>query len=315
MTRWEEFTGQHIGLKSETQLRPYGLPKIRYNQRKMRTAEPNMEIMFAFAILFYMLSSAGYFTFLFFQKSNLQKIGLMLIGAGFIFHTLTIGFTFISLGHIPAHNLYETLSVSAWSLAFVFLLFQYRYKLNILGVYAAPLITVILLMAYQLPNPPIADQNLFKSIWLVSHIVAIFLGDASLAMASGVGLLYLLQEGSIKTKSRGFFFKRLPSLELLDSTGYAAIVFGFTMLTVGLIAGMVYAKSVWGRFWSWDPKEVWSAIAWVYYAVLLHERLAVGFRGRKAAMMAIIGFVVLLFTFLGVNFLLEGHHGRFTQIK
>ncbi|HSO17956.1 MAG TPA: cytochrome c biogenesis protein CcsA, partial [Desulfosarcina sp.] len=87
---------------------------------------------------------------------------------------------------------------------------------------------------------------------------------------------------------------------------------GFTMVTIGLITGVVYAKAVWGRFWSWDPKEVWSAITWLFYAALLHERLTVGWRGRRAAFMAIIGFGVLLFTFFGVNFLLQGHHGTFT---
>jgi ABC-type transport system involved in cytochrome c biogenesis permease subunit len=76
---------------------------------------------------------------------------------------------------------------------------------------------------------------------------------------------------------------------------------------------MVYGKNIWGHFWSWDPKEVWSAITWIFYAALLHERLTVGWRGRRAAIMAIVGFGVLLFTFLGVNFLLHGHHGQFTR--
>jgi cytochrome c-type biogenesis protein CcsB len=101
-------------------------------------------------------------------------------------------------------------------------------------------------------------------------------------------------------------------LDLLDTTAYACIVVGFSMITIGLITGVVYAKAVWGRFWSWDPKEVWSAITWLFYAALLHERLTVGWRGRRSAIMAIIGFGVLLFTFLGVNFLLQGHHGTFT---
>ncbi|MGD9334007.1 MAG: cytochrome c biogenesis protein CcsA, partial [Desulfobacterales bacterium] len=108
--------------------------------------------------------------------------------------------------------------------------------------------------------------------------------------------------------------KRLPSLELLDTTGYACIVTGFTMLTLGLITGFIYAKSVWGRFWGWDPKEVWSGITWLLYAALLHQRLTVGWRGRRAAIMAIIGFAVILFTFFGVNFLLQGHHGGFTKL-
>jgi cytochrome c-type biogenesis protein CcsB len=144
--------------------------------------------------------------------------------------------------------------------------------------------------------------------------VVIFIGEASFALACGLGVLYLIQENSIKTKKHRFFFKRLPSLDLLDSAGYVCIVVGFTMLTLGLITGFVYAKSIWGRFWSWDPKEVWSGITWLFYAALLHERLIVGWRGRKSAIMAIIGFGVLLFTFLGVNLFLEGHHKDFTKI-
>ncbi len=277
--------------------------------------ESHMQILFATTIFFYLLSSVSYVSFLISQKAKLQKIGLILIMIGFACHSVTIGYDFISMGHIPANNLYETLSIAAWALACVFLMFQYHFKLNILGVYAAPLISLILLWAYQLPKLPMADQRLFKSVWLISHVIIIFLGNAAFALACGVGVLYLLQERAIKTKSRGFFFRRLPSLELLDSTGYAAIVFGFTMMTIGLITGMVYAKSVWNHFWSWDPKEVWSAITWGFYAVLLHGRLTVGWRGRKAATMAIYGFAVLIFTFLGVNFLMDGHHGRFTQMQ
>jgi cytochrome c-type biogenesis protein CcsB len=125
--------------------------------------------------------------------------------------------------------------------------------------------------------------------------------------------LYLVQEHSIKTKNRGFFFKRLPSLELLDSTGYTCIIVGFTLLTMGLIGGIVFAKSIWGRFWNWDPKEVWTGITWLVYAVLIQQRLTMGWRGRKAAILSIIGFAILLFTFFGVNFLLQGHHGEFTK--
>jgi cytochrome c-type biogenesis protein CcsB len=100
---------------------------------------------------------------------------------------------------------------------------------------------------------------------------------------------------------------------MLDNIGYVCIVVGFTMLTLGLITGFVYAKAVWGRFWSWDPKEVWAGITWLFYAVLLHERLTVGWRGRRSAIMAIIGFGVLIFTFLGVNLLMKGHHEVFTR--
>ena len=273
-----------------------------------------MEPVFIIATIIYMFSCACYFGYLFFQKSILQRVAAGLMMAGFALHTVSLVACGIRAGNFPVNNLHETLSFTGWAIAAVFLAFFFKYKLKILGIYAAPLITLVMIAAYQMPKPVAQDPQLFKSWWLAAHIITIFLGNAAFALACGLGMLYLLQENAIKTKTRGFFFSRLPSLDLLDTTGYASIVVGFSMITIGLITGVVYAKAIWGRFWSWDPKEVWSAISWLFYAALLHERLTVGWRGRRAAIMAIIGFGVLLFTFFGVNFLLQGHHGTFTAM-
>lgn len=273
-----------------------------------------MEPAFIIATIVYMFSCACYFGYLFFQRTFLQRLAVGLMLAGLVLHTVSLVACGIRAGNFPINNLHETLSVTAWSIAVVFLALYFRYQLKILGIYAAPLITLTMIAAYQMPKPPAQDPLLFKSWWLAAHIVAIFLGNAAFALAGGLGVLYLIQENTIKKKIRGFFFSRLPSLDLLDATGYACIVVGFSLTTIGLITGIVYAKAVWGRFWSWDPKEVWSAITWLLYAALLHERLTVGWRGRRAAIMAIIGFGVLLFTFFGVNFFLQGHHGPFTAM-
>jgi cytochrome c-type biogenesis protein CcsB len=272
-----------------------------------------MQMVFAASVFFYMVSTALYLAYLFLQREPLHRSGLFLLMAGFGAQTMVIGAAFVTTGHVPVNNLHETLSLTAWALAGAFLVLQFKFRLKILGVYAAPLALFVLLAAGQFPKQPLQPQNLLKGVWLVIHIFTIFAGDAMLALAAGCGLLYLLQERGIKSKIRGFFFKRLPSLDLLDTTGYACIVSGFVLLTMGLISGMIYAKILWGRFWQWDAKEVWSAITWLFYAVLLHERLAVGWRGRRAAVMAIAGFAVMLFTFLGVNFLLKGHHEPFTR--
>ena len=271
-----------------------------------------MEPVFIIATIIYLFSCAGYFGYLFFQKPILQRAAVGLMIAGFVLHTVALVACGIRAGNFPINNLHETLSVTGWAIAAVFLAFFFKYKLKVLGIYAAPLISLTMIAAYQMPRPVAQDPQLFKSWWLATHIITIFLGNAAFALAGGLGLLYLLQENAIKKKTRGFFFSRLPSLDLLDTTGYAGIVVGFSMITIGLITGVVYAKAIWGKIWSWDPKEVWSAITWLFYAALLHERLTVGWRGRRAAIMAIIGFGVLLFTFFGVNFLLQGHHGTFT---
>ena len=273
-----------------------------------------METVDTLTVFLYMLSTAGYIMYLFLQKNFLQKSGYMLLLAGFILHSIAIVTAFVQSGQIPAATLRDTLCLAGWAIAGVFLVIQLRYKIKVLGIYAAPSITLIMVIVSYLPREPAQAQSLFKSIWLVSHVIVIFVGEAAFALACGLGILYLLQENAIKNKRHRFFFRRLPSLDLLDSVGYICIVVGFTMLTLGLVTGLVYAKFVWGRFWSWDPKEVWAGITWLFYAALLHERLTVGWRGRRSAIMAIIGFGVLLFTFLGVNLLLEGHHKDFTKM-
>lgn len=272
-----------------------------------------MDIAIIAAVFFYIISTGAYFAFLFYQKSGLYRSALTAMIVGFTLHSIILIMTVVAIRGIPAYNLHQTLSFAGWALAGVFLGLQLRYPLKVLGVFAAPLAAITLAAAVQLPKETAITAPMFGNLWLVAHIVAIFLGEASLALACGAGILYLIQEKSIKTKRPGFFFKRLPSLDRLDSTGYACIVFGFSLLTLGLATGLIYAKSHWGRFWSWDPKEVWSAITWLIYAALLHQRLTVGWRGRQAAFMAIFGFAAILFTFFGVNFLLDGHHGEFTR--
>ena len=272
-----------------------------------------MEAALILSIFFYMFSAAGYGAYLFIQKNALQRFAFIVLLVGFLCHTVLIVYGSIQTGHMPVSNLRETLFFAGWAVAGVFLVLQYKFNLKILGVYTAPFVTLISVIASQIPDTPAQTPAIYKNFWLISHVSVIFIGEAAFALACGLGIIYLLQEHSIKSKKHRFLFKRLPSLELLDTTGYTCIVVGFTMLTLGLITGLVFAKSVWGRFWSWDPKEVWSAITWIFYAVLLHERLTVGWRGRRSAIMAIVGFVVLLFTFLGVNFFLKGHHGEFTN--
>jgi cytochrome c-type biogenesis protein CcsB len=273
-----------------------------------------MELFLTGITALYIISSACYLLHLFLQKKGFIQGGFYAMLLGFCLHTGVLGFDWIKNGHVPVTNLHETLSALAWALSGIFLGFQHRYQMSILGTFAAPLCAVGMLVASYTPAATVQDLNIYKSVWLAFHILAVFAGEAFFALACIVGILYLIQEDAIKKKRRGFFFNRLPSLDKLDASGYASIVAGFTLLSIGLVTGFVYAKVVWGRFLSWDPKEIWSAITWLTYAALIHERLTVGWRGRKSAVMAIIGFAVVLFTFFGVNFLLKGHHGGFTNL-
>ncbi|MBF0302648.1 MAG: c-type cytochrome biogenesis protein CcsB [Desulfamplus sp.] len=256
---------------------------------------------------------AVYISYLFRQKEEFQNYGFFLICAGALLHFGGICVTTIIMGTLPAYNLQQTLYIAALALSGTFIVLNQKFNLKILGLFASPLVVIMMIAAFMSPDTPPLKASFLKGFWLVSHIVTIFTGEAALALACGAGILYLIQEKAIKEKRRGFFYKRLPSLALLDSTSYTSVITGFTMLTTGLITGLIYAKSVWGTFWSWDPKEIWSAVTWLVYAALLHGRLTSGWRGRKSAIMTIVGFAVLLFTLFGVNLLIGGHHQPFTK--
>jgi cytochrome c-type biogenesis protein CcsB len=122
------------------------------------------------------------------------------------------------------------------------------------------------------------------------------------------GFMYIVQERSIKRKKLGRIHKLLPSLEVLDMINRRGLPVGFFLMTVGIVSGALWAGSAWGFYWSWDPKETWSLITWFAYAAMVHQRLVLGWRGKKAAIMAMIGFGLVMFTFIGVSILFAGHH-------
>lgn len=278
-----------------------------------------MEYLFAFILLFYLLSSLAYTIYFLGQNKHVNTTGYYLLIAGFISHCIAIIAGCLTHSgservYLPVHTLHETLSVAGASIVGVFLFLRYKYNLRILGIFAATPAAIIMIYASLSPQSAVHINKIFNNVWVLVHVVAIFVGEGALALAMGTGVLYLIQEYTIKAKKTGFFYKRLPSLNLLDNAGYTCLAVGFGMLSVGLILGIVYAKQVSGKFWSWTPKEIWSGITWLVYAILLHQRLTVGWRGRRAAIMAIIGFIILLFTFFGVNFFMETHHGILYQM-
>lgn len=155
---------------------------------------------------------------------------------------------------------------------------------------------------------------MFKSVWLTVHVTTIFLGNGLFTITFAAAIMYLIQERQIKQKRFGSFYSRLPSLATLDSINHYALICGFPFLTLGMITGSIYAQVVLGTYWQWDPKEVWSLVTWLFYAALLHERLTVGWRGRRAAIMSIVCFGILLFTFVGATLWIKGYHS-FTTLS
>jgi cytochrome c-type biogenesis protein CcsB len=265
-------------------------------------------ILLKVTALFYLVGALLYLHFIITLREKGAKLGRMLLLIGVILHAVGFAARYAVAGYTPITNLFESLSFFALAIVAVFLVTELRYGLRTLGAFIAPLGFGFSILAAFQPGEVARLAPALNSYWLPIHVMLLFLGDAVFAVAFGAGIMYLLQEKEVKRKRLGAIFKRLPSLDVLDEINYRCLTVGFPLLTLGIITGSIWAEYAWGSYWSWDPKETWSLITWFLYAALLHGRLTVGWRGRKAAILAIVGFCAVLFTFLGVNLLLPGLH-------
>ena len=263
---------------------------------------------FKLASILYFLGVLTYLLYILFLRDSLSRGAMVVVSIGFVSHTLAFLTRLIEAGHTPVTNLHESLSFFAWLIVGIFLAANFRYKIKVLGSLLTSVALVLMLFASALPNEILPLAPVLKSFWHPFHVVFAFLGNAFFTLTFCCGIMYLIQERQLKKKKMGAVAKRLPSLKVLDDLNYQSLTFGFPLLTLGIITGAIWAEYAWGRYWGWDPKETWSLITWFLYADLLHQRLTVGWRGRKAALMSIFGFLAVLFTFLGVNLLLPGLH-------
>ena len=265
-------------------------------------------LLFKSALFFILLSTAGFVIYVIKQKKPFYLWSYRGLLLGFVFLTLFIAYEYYALGAAPVLTLKAALSFFAWTIIGAYLIFHIKFKLMVLGSFIAPLAACLMIVSSAMPGVEVHVKPMFKSLWLTVHVAASFLGNGMFAVTFIAAIMYLIQERQIKSKKFGSLYSRLPALEVLDSISYHSLMYGFPFLTVGMITGAIYAQQALGSYWRWDPKEVWSLITWLFYAVLLHQRLTVGWRGRRAAFMAILAFLVLCFTFIGASLWLSDYH-------
>lgn len=204
---------------------------------------------------------------------------------------------------LPVTNTYETFAFFSWVIPLAYLIFEWRYKVKALGAFVIGLAFIFVALA---SSPLVGDKGAqplvpaLQSYWLVAHVVFTTTGEGFFTLGFVAGLLFLWQSW------RG---QDLMALKKLDEVGYKAIAVGFPFFTLGaMIFGMVWAQHAWGRPWGWDPKEVWSLITWLIFALYLHSRVIWGWRDHKTAWLAVLGFLAALFTWFGVNYVISGLH-------
>ena len=192
----------------------------------------------------------------------------------------------LGFGHAPLSNLYESLVFFAWTISVIYLYIERRYENQTIGAFAAPL--AFLALAYASLSPNISDRiqpllPALKSNWLIAHVISCFIGYAAFAIACGISIMYILKQRD--AGAAGSLLDRLPSSGVLDELTHQLVMFGFLFLTAGIIT------------------ETWSLITWFVYAILLHARMMRGWRGKRIAVISIVGFAAVMFTYFGVNYL------------
>lgn len=263
---------------------------------------------FLMALGFYLVAVSLHIFWFINRRVSAHKWGNIAATGGYICHTIAFITRMVQAAHLPITNLHESLSFLAWLIILIYLILEYKYRIISLGVFILPLAFIFVLYASFLPKEIEPLIPALRSFWLGIHTVASFAGYATFAFAFCAGIMYLIQESQLKSKRLGPFYYRLPPLEVLDDLSHRSLSFGFSLLTIGIITGSLWADAAWGSYWSWDPKETWALVTWFIYAAVVHTRFTVGWRGRRAAFLAIIGFAFVIFTFLGVNLLLKGLH-------
>jgi cytochrome c-type biogenesis protein CcsB len=266
----------------------------------------------------YLFSTLLYVAMFVFKFKQLGKFATGFTAIALFIQTLGIGLRWnesyrMGIGHAPLTNMYESVVFFAWTIIVMYLAIEWKFKIRIIGAFAVPF--AFLAMAYASistdatkgisPLVPALQSN-----WLIAHVITCFIGYAAFTIAAGLGLMYVIKDTGVgdQTSDNKTLLGSLPPLQQIEDITHKMMIFGFIWLTAGIITGAVWANSAWGTYWSWDPKETWSLITWFIYAITLHVRSTRGWRGKRVAWLAIIGFISVIFTYYGVNFILSGLH-------
>ncbi len=281
-------------------------------------------------IFYFLLISLPISLLAVFNKKSSSYVRLLTILIN-LFITLQLSSRWIMSGHFPISNLYESLYFLVWGISLGQLLVEKEYPTPIIPAIAIPIqLLTVAFACFVLPEDLKLSSNLvpaLRSSWLIMHVSVVMLSYAALILGSllSASVLFInksqpLQLRSSSTGVGGFKIYNSFSLnnviepinfshsEELDTLSYRSILIGFVLLTLGLITGAIWANEAWGTWWSWDPKETWAFISWLFYAAYLHMRISKGWQGRRPALLATSGFFVVLICYLGVNFLGLGLH-------
>ena len=258
-------------------------------------------LFFLLTMALYGCATAAYLLCLLRTTPSLTRWAGRLLAAGFTAHLLSTIHLASKMKYLPITNTQESLSFFSLAIVGGFIFFERRYKVTTLGSFITPVILLMLIASSSLHSDMHQLHPVLQSNWFWFHALLAFASYACFTIAAGIAIMYLIQRYFLKKKHFGALFQKLPSLETMDEISYRCLTIGFPLLTGAIISGSIWSEQAMGSYWVWDHKQTWSMIIWCIYAALLHGRLTIGWRGKRAAILSIIGFIVVLLTFLGMK--------------
>jgi cytochrome c-type biogenesis protein CcsB len=266
-------------------------------------------VLFKTALAIYMASAIVYGASLWIRRVLTARVATWCMLAALVIHTLSFAFRWIIAGVNPVIGLHDALSFFAWVMAAVYLTLQLKTKTRVLGAFVSPVICLFMVVASVELGGTVGAPALLQGSLVTLHVMLSVTGEALFAVASCAGLMYLIQDDMIKRKKAGSLIRLFPSLRDLDRINHLCLIWGFPLLTLGVLAGSLWARIVWGSHWQWDTKQIWTLLAWVLYGFLLHQRLVIGWQGRKAALWSLMVLCFLTFMLiLGKSFFSSVHN-------
>jgi cytochrome c-type biogenesis protein CcsB len=247
------------------------------------------------------------------RSDRLGRIGVALTALGFLLHLGAVVARGLSAGRPPWGNMFEFSTTGALAVTAVFLVMlarrDERFPVRYLGLFVIG--PVLLTLGLAVSVLYVNSEQLvpaLKSVWLVIHVTAAMIASGIFTIAFTQTICYLVQDRMERTGGGPAFMSHFPTAAAIDRAAYRMHAFAFPIWTFAVIAGAIWAENAWGRYWGWDPKETWAFITWLVYACYLHARATAGWRGRKAAYLALLGYATFLFNYLVVNIFLVGLH-------
>jgi len=239
----------------------------------------------------------------------LGRAGLGITFVAAATHVLGVVLRGVAANRAPWGNMYEFITTALAFAVAVYFVLVLRWGMRWLGLPVTLMLAIGQGLAVTVFYVDVSElMPALHSVWFVIHIVAAAIAAAAFNIGAIAALLYLWRERAERRGTVRGYLARIPSAEALDRISYRFHAFAFPLWTFTIAAGAIWAQYAWGRFWGWDPKETWSLVTWIVYAVYLHARATVGWKGRRAAIVALIGVFSFWFNFVGINLLTSGLH-------